>query len=94
VYQVYTLDSNVAKGSRDCVVYKSAKRRNTDTQQQPSQPGSQADTLTGTNAELDTFNEGSISVPLSNPTRKRLSMCACYVCHEQLGADTTQRIGN
>ena len=64
------------------------------TQEQPNEPASQTGALSGTVAELDTFDEGSTPVPLPNPTRQRLSVCTCYVCHEQLGAGTTERIGN
>ena len=94
-HQVYTMDSNVVKGSRDTLVYKSDRVRSNNTQRPPHQPESQFGTLPGSGVELASFSvPGNRSVLNPTPTPRRLSVCYCYVCSEQLGADASRRIGN
>ena len=94
---MYTLESNISKGSKDVVVYKSDGKRRKDSQLhvQPA-PAIQIDPLSGTDVELGLFQDEEITniLPQATPSRQRLSVCTCYICHEQIGALSTARMGN
>ena len=90
VSQLYTLQTNKFKGSKNPVVYKSEGNGTIYRATDPARPVTQS-TLGNEAAQLDAFVGEPIS--LSTSSRTRLSDCLCYVCKTRLGADNSQRIG-
>ena len=100
--QCYTFEPNKYRGSTKTILYISKGGRPNPAnnqsgaagQQQPS-PGAGSNqsvsALGSVSAQIADF-AGPSTVGSSSP-RQRLSMCACYICKEKLGADNSKRVG-
>ena len=93
VSQLYTLHSNKIRGSKDAVLFKTKGAKVPAPVLVTEQVEQEQRSLGENSSRLEPYIADGFVAPTCPASRVRLSELRCFLCHQKLGSDHSNRIG-